>query len=88
VHFTLWKEHGGSPLWLVFSTTDWGRALTAQSILSSWCSQKNIITSMDDDFVMAIDLPVGEEKDNVVRFVADSFKEINKILHNSDSAHE
>ena len=27
VHFKLWKEFGSSPLWLVFATTDWGRAL-------------------------------------------------------------
>jgi hypothetical protein len=34
IHLSLWKEHGQSPFWLVFSTSDWGRAYEVRS--PSW----------------------------------------------------
>jgi hypothetical protein len=77
IHFELWKRFGVTPLWVVFSHTDWGRGHEVRAILEPWASQANVFTvTHDDGFAVAINVPVGQEQDSVVRSVVDQIRKI------------
>lgn len=75
LHFRLWKKHGITPLWAVFSPSSWGQADAVQAALESWASKEGVFTSTDTDgsFVVAFDLPPAEEKDAVVEAILERF---------------
>ncbi len=77
IQFRLWQKHGGTPLWLVFSQGEWSRAHEVQSLLEPWAAKEGIFTTWEnDDFGVAVDIEIGEEKDQVVRVIVDRFKGI------------
>jgi len=79
--FRLWRDYGRTPLWLVFSSTDWGRAPEVRALLEPWLPLDGILSAMvDDQFVVGIDLPTGEDKDWVVSSVVDRLAEIEAQL--------
>ncbi len=81
IHFELWREYGGTPLWIEFSDTDWGRAHEVRPILEPWAHERDIFTSMEDDrFVMGLDLLTNEEKNTVVQDVVKKMKDISDQL--------
>jgi hypothetical protein len=82
VHFRLWKTYGRTPLWMVFSGTQWGRAREVWPLLEPKAEKEGIFSKfVDDEFVVAIDMAFGEEKDQVVRNVVDRLKWIADVLH-------
>ncbi|MEI7775845.1 MAG: hypothetical protein WCK17_13835 [Verrucomicrobiota bacterium] len=81
IHFELWKQHGGSPLWVSFSPSSWGRAPEVRALLEPWAAKNRVFTaSQGTHFVVAIDVTVGEEKDTVVKAVVDRLREIADVL--------
>ncbi len=77
----LWARHGGTPFWLEFQPGDFGKAPEVRTRLEPWASRRGIFTAMDGDrFVLAVDLPTGEEEDHVVRAVAAMLAEISREL--------
>jgi len=81
IHFGFWKKHGGTPLWLVFAPTEFGRAHEAQPLIEPWAAKEGVFTTcLNDEFVVAIDIEIGEDKDQVVRFIVDRLKMIAGIL--------
>ncbi len=81
VQFELWKKHGGTPLWLDFNNGELSFSHKVRSLLKTWAAKEGIFTSWDDDeFIMAIDIETGEEKDKVVRAIVDRLKEIADVL--------
>ena len=81
--FRLWKEFGGTPLWVKFSTAvDWGRARDVRRRLENWATPKGIVTATkrDGSFVVAIDIPSGEDDDQVVSKILERFKGIQSEL--------
>jgi hypothetical protein len=68
IHFGLWKKHGGTPLWVVFAASDFGRAPEVQALLEPWAAQQRVFTTSQEDgsFVVALDIASGEDKDQVV----------------------
>jgi hypothetical protein len=81
IHFSLWKKHGGTPFWLVFSQTAFGRALEVQPLLEPWAAKEGVFTAFENgELAVAIELAVGEDKDQVVRSIVDRFKVIGNIL--------
>jgi hypothetical protein len=78
IHFRLWKKHGRTPLWAVFSPSTWGQADAVQAALESWASKEGVFTSVDVDgsFVVALDIPPAEEKDSVVEAVLGRFEQM------------
>jgi hypothetical protein len=81
--FSLWKEFGGTPLWVIFSTTStFGRADEVRPILEPWANKegKFITTLQSGELALAISIPAGEEKDKVVRDVDNQLKEMAEIL--------
>ena len=89
VHFRLWRDHGRTPLWLVFYSTDWGRAPEVRALVEPWARRESIITAMvDDQFVVGINLATGEEKDGFVQSIVCRLHEIStqlKALPEKDS---
>lgn len=83
VDFDLWRRYGGTPLWLEFMPTKWGRAPEVRRVLEPWADGEGLPSGMKDKdfpFVVGIDLVTGEERDLVVRSVADRIRSIAKIL--------
>ena len=81
VNFRLWKMLGQTPLWLVFSNSRWGRAEEVRTFIESLAADEHITTKfVDDEFVIAIDMPVKKEKDEVVQGVAHRLKWVAESL--------
>lgn len=84
LHFGLWKKHGGTPLWGLFSGSDWGRSPEVRALLEPWAAkkEKGVVLACEDDnhLAVAIDFPLGEEKPIVVRGIVDRLKEIANVL--------
>ncbi len=81
IHFDKWKKHGGTPLWLIFNDSEWGRAMEVKPLLEPWAAKNEVFTSMDNsDFSIAINISSGEGKDQVTRDIVDIFIEISKEL--------
>jgi len=77
IHFDLWKQYGETPLWMVFSQTDWGRALQSKPLLESWAARENkFMTFQNVELAIALNLVFGEDKDHVVRKLAELFSDI------------
>ncbi len=68
IHFVLWKTHGVTPLWMVFSPSEFGRAPEVQAILEPWAAQRGVFVTRygDGHFVVALDIEYGEDKAGVV----------------------
>lgn len=80
VHFTLWRQHGVTPLWAVFSG-DWGRADEVCGLLEPWAMKHRVFSSREDDaFVVALSVSVREEKDAVVKGLVSRLKAIADVL--------
>jgi hypothetical protein len=81
IHFGLWKTRGGTPLWLVFSPTSFGRALEVRSLLEQWADKERVLNVYEnDELAVAVDIAFGKDRDQVVRGVADRLKEIADVL--------
>lgn len=82
IEFDLWNVYGGTPLWVVFSDGDWGRAREVRPLLEPWAAQRGVFATSheNDSFVVAIDIPFGEEKDQVIKTIASRLKEISSVL--------
>lgn len=82
LNFDLWKKHGTTPLWAYFYTTSFGRASEVRALIEPWAVKNSVVvaTEPDGSFVLGIDVPHNEEKNIVVRRIADRLKEIGEIL--------
>lgn len=79
--FSLWQKHGGSPLWLFFTDSQYCRAPEVRVIIEPWAEIENIYTSSENSsFYMAIDVPAGEDFDYVVRHIIKQFRNISAKL--------
>jgi len=80
IQFNLWKKYGGTPLWVLF-LPEFGRSLEVRPILEPWATKEGIVTSYaNSEFAVALDIAVGEDKDQVVRGIVDRLKDISKVL--------
>jgi len=81
VHFAFWKKYGETPLWLFFYNSNWGSINKAQSILEHWAEREGYFTAIEDNnFIISIKIPRGEELDNAVRSVRDQLQAIAKHI--------
>ncbi len=80
VHLVLWKAHG-TPLWLLFEDTEFGRAQDVRRLIDPWADKNGILTAtINHAFAIAVDILIGEERSVVVRSVADEIKAIAEVL--------
>jgi hypothetical protein len=81
LNLKLWKIFGQTPLWLVFTNSTWGRAGEVRKFIEPFAAEKCITTKfLDNEFVIAIDMPVKKEKDAVVQAVAERLKWVSTCL--------
>lgn len=81
IHFSLWKKHGGTPLWLLFSQGEFSRALEVRPLLEPWAAKEGVLTTFqNDELAVAVDIAFGEDKDQVVRSVVERLKGIADVL--------
>ena len=81
VHFGLWKIHGTTPLWLVFSDGLFGRGQEVRPLIDTWAMQEGILTAASNhDIAVALEIPIGEEKSGVIRSLVDSLKAVTAVL--------
>jgi hypothetical protein len=81
IHFGLWKSHGMTPLWLVFHDGEFGRATEVRPLVERWAAKNRVLTVTNNRyFAVALEIPVGEEKANVVRSLADALKAIAAVV--------
>ncbi len=77
ISFTLWKKHGGSPLWLIFNDSQYCRAPEVRRIIEPWSESEGVFTSNENSsFYMVIEVPAGEDFDYVVRNILGQLKKI------------
>jgi hypothetical protein len=78
----LWKKHGKTALWAVFSSGEWGRADEVRALLEPWAARKRIFATSHDDgsFVISLDIKHGAAKDEVVTAIVVRLKEIADAL--------
>lgn len=81
LHFGLWKKHGGTPLWLIFSSSNWGRSHEVRPLIESWANRESVFTYFNNgELAVAIEIVTGEEKDHVVRSIVEFFEKIEVVL--------
>jgi len=79
--YELWKENGLSPLWVKFSTSDFGRALEVETILQYPRNAfQDLIKLQDGSIAIPIYLETGADKDQVNRSVVDQLRSLARIL--------
>jgi hypothetical protein len=77
INFTLWRQLGGTPLWLVFSPGEFCRGPEVYALLEPWAVRNNIVITVNNgNTVIGLDLLVGEDRDNVIRFIVDRLRDI------------
>jgi len=81
VRFDLWKTHGTTPLWLVFSDSSFGRGQEVRQLIEPWAMQQGILVAANGrEIAIALEIPSGEDKDSVVRVLAEGIKAISTQL--------
>jgi len=81
IHLGLWKAHGTTPLWVVFSEKGAGRAQEVRSLIEPWAERNDVLTAtIGREFAVALEVPVGEEKANVVQSLVNDLKAIAGVL--------
>jgi len=79
--YEIWKEKGLSPLWVKFSTSDFGRAFEVETILQGpRNSFQDLIKLQDGSIALPIYLETSADKDQVNRGVVDQLRNLANIL--------
>jgi hypothetical protein len=79
--YELWKEYGISPLWVKFSTTNFGRAYEVEPLLRESLDKKHLIDTLDDgSLVISINIKTKVDKDQVVEDIVEQLRELAFIL--------
>ncbi len=57
--------------------------------MDPWCRSHHIFgVAESEDYAVAIDMPIGEEKDVVIRGIVDQLNAIYDVLQSAESEHE
>lgn len=81
VHFDYWHSHGITPFWLIFDDGDFGRSREVIRLIEPWSVKSGAIVITDDRLcAIAINIPAGEEKETVVDYLVNQFREIAAVL--------
>lgn len=81
IHFGLWKKHGYSPLWLIFSSDNFSRAPEVRKYVEPWAAKQGIPSIWENGyFYLGLKLLTAEDKDLVVKKIVERLSEIEIIL--------
>jgi hypothetical protein len=80
-NFLLWQKYGISPLWMVFHDSRDLPLEEPSRVLETWAAREGVFAAWENSqFVVAMEIPAGEEKDRVVRSIADQFAGMQKAI--------
>jgi hypothetical protein len=86
LHFGLWRTHGTTPLWLLFSQTEFGRSIDVQRLFEPWAVKHRVLTARNqDDFAVALDVAIDEDRDRVVGKLVEQLEGIAEALSGVES---
>jgi len=75
--YELWKEYGVTPLWVHFSTTDFGRAFEVEPLLRSSLDRNHLLITLDDgSLVYSINIKTRGDKDRVIEDIVDQLRQL------------
>jgi len=81
IELGLWKTWGLTPLWLIFTDSAYGRGQEVRPLLEPWAAKNGVLTARGDNyFAIALEMPTGEEKDEVIRSLAGHLTTIADVL--------
>ncbi len=83
ISFPLWQKYGLSPLWLIFTNSEWSRANEVRAIAEPWAKAENIFTATENndyEFNINIKVTTGEEIDVVVRDIVKQLQAIGEKI--------
>jgi hypothetical protein len=81
VHFSLWKVHGQTPLWLLISPASLSRNTRLRSDIEHWAAGEGVFTTFrNGNLAVAVTISTGEDKDGAVRSVVDQIKTIAAVV--------
>jgi len=87
--YKLWKTYGISPLWMRFSTTEFGRAYEVGPLLETWVQDKHFLSKENDgSIVIALNIEAGSDKDQVIAGIIDQFRELSHLFSSLNDCHE
>ena len=73
--FRRWWQRGSTPLWLVFSGSEFGRPVEVRAILQPWAELHGVDFSLQGEgFGVGIGVVPGEEQDRVIRHIVDQLR--------------
>ena len=77
-HFTMWRDHGATPMWLLCHGTDWGQGKTYKPHILTWARTTNrpFASANASGFAVGLHLPPGTEKPGVVASVLDQLDDM------------
>lgn len=79
--FELWQRNGGSPLWVTFSKSEWGRAKEVHPILKEWAIKNDYSYEYENDLAsINIKIPANEGQEVVIKSIIDQLDKIGQIL--------
>jgi hypothetical protein len=83
--FLLWKDHGSTPLWLVFHGHEWSRVPEVREVLEPWAIRNDAPAvwrkyRRDDAFALGIVLETGQEEAAVIASVSKQLENIAMAL--------
>jgi hypothetical protein len=77
-NFALWSRRGGTPLWLVFGPGEFSRVAEVRPLLEPWAINRDTVFEYTNDgyFCLGLRVVTGEEKDAVVRSIANELRHV------------
>ncbi len=81
VDLTAWRDHGATPIWLSFSTSEWGRGNTFRDDIRLWAKEQGApFTSRGGSgFAVGLRLPLGAERNTVAAAVLEQIEQIDAV---------
>lgn len=81
VDLTAWRDHGATPLWLAFSTTDWGRGNAFRDEIRLWAKERGAPFASwgGSGFAVGLRLPLGAERGAVAASVVHQIEQMDAV---------
>ena len=87
IDFSLWQQHGTSPVWLAFADTEFGQAQSVESRVRAFAGPRGLhVTYTENTLFMALPLATGAEEAAVVADLCDTLRSLHGALTSGDSA--
>ena len=81
IDFSLWRQHGTSPLWLAFADTEFGQAQSVEPRVRAFAGPRGLhVTYTENTLFMALPLATDAEEVAVVADLCDTLRSLHAAL--------